>query len=126
LTSKSKITTTIFVYGTLKNGFYWHDKYLADKSNFLGPAVTSKEYSLYIDGLPHMVFEESDTGVKGELYEVDTEVLAAIDDLESHPMVYRREIIETFKEDGTPVKAWAYLRPKSFKGKNAWKEFEFL
>lgn len=118
----------IFVYGTLKQGFYFHDRYLGkDQATYLGPASASTEYSLYIDGMPHMVKEATSNPVKGELYEVDEDILGSIDNLEGHPVVYKREIIETTDQNGERVLAWAYLRPLHFKGKNhAWKEDEFV
>ena len=108
----------VFFYGTLKRGHYFHDEYLGgDKSEFVGPALTTKDYSLYIDGMPHMIEESSETGVKGELYNVDSDVLKRLDDLEGHPVVYFRKIIEVIDEKGEKVLAWAYLRPVHFKGR---------
>ncbi len=118
----------IFVYGTLKQGHYFHERYLGgDKSEFIGKSVASPDYSLYIDGLPHMILEPTDKPVKGELFLVDDDVLASIDALEAHPLVYKRELIEVYDDSGERVLAWAYLRHPSFKGKaNAWKESEFV
>lgn len=117
----------LYVYGTLKKGQYFHEKYLGgEKAKFLGPARAGLDYSLYIDGLPHLVIEKTDKPVKGELYEVDDKVLKTLDDLEGHPNVYFREIIEVFDEMGNRVLAWAYLRPLHFKGKNqAYTDDEF-
>lgn len=116
------------MYGTLKKGQYFYEKYLGEgKSIFLGRAIASPDYSLYIDGMPHMVKEPTDKPVKGELYEIDDDILAAIDELEAHPLVYKRELIEVYDDTGERVLAWAYLRPVHFKGKaNAWKEEEFV
>lgn len=116
----------VFVYGTLKKGFYFHDKYLGNgKSVDLGPARASKEYSLYIDGMPHLVREKTDMPVKGELYEVNGTVLLSLDNLWSP--VYKRDIIEVIDKDGKKCLAWAYLRPRHFKGyQYAWKEVEFV
>ncbi len=118
----------LFAYGTLKKNQYYHDRYLGgDKSVFIGPALASTDYSLYIDGLPHLIQEKTDKPVKGELYELDDKVVDTIDDLEGHPIVYRRELIDVYLESGERVLAWAYLRPKSFKGKqNAYKDNEFV
>ncbi len=118
----------VFVYGTLKQGQYFHDEYLAEgKSNFLGSAHTTDDYSLYISSLPNMVRERSDTGVKGELYEVDENVLKTLDKLEGHPMMYKREIIDVVDKDGNKKLAWAYLRPLHFAGKKyAHKEIEYV
>lgn len=116
----------VFVYGTLKKGFYFHDRYLGNgKSNDLGPVKASKDYTLYIDGMPHLVREAADVQVKGELYEVDGKVLLSLDNLWAP--VYRRDVIEVFDESGFKYLAWAYLRPKHFKGvKYAHKDEEFL
>ncbi len=121
-----KRVNRVFVYGTLKKGQFFFNKYLGDgKSDFLGKGVTTNEYTLYVDGLPHMVRETSDTGVKGELYEIDGKVLKSLDDLEAP--IYNREIIEVIDETGEKVLAWAYLRPVHFKGRgSAWKEEEFI
>lgn len=118
----------IFIYGTLKKGQYFHNQYLSgDKSNFLGNATTSNEYQLYIDGMPHLIREKTDTPCKGELYEINDDVLKSLDDLESHPIVYKRELIDVYDEKGQRVLAWGYLRSPSFKGKSqAHKEEEFF
>lgn len=132
----SKRIHRVFVYGTLKRGQYFHNKYLADRSNYIGPAKASLDFSLYIDGLPHLIREPTDKHVKGELYEVDEEVLMSLDDLEGHPIVYKREIIEVLVPAGTQGEsddakeekklAWAYLRGVHFKGKlAAYKDQEF-
>ncbi len=108
----------IFVYGTLKRGKFFHDEYLGnDKSNFLGPAKASTDFSLYIDALPHLVREKTDKPVHGELYEVDEQVLGELDKLEGHPSYYRREIIEVFDDRNERTLAWAYIRNVSFKDK---------
>lgn len=118
----------LFVYGTLKRGFYFHDRYLGgEKAEYLGKGIASPEYSLYIDGMPHMIKEPTDLPVKGELFLIDEHILDTLDDLEGHPIVYKREIIECFDEAGERVLAWAYLRSINFKGKSgAWKEDEFV
>lgn len=118
----------VFVYGTLKKGFYFHEAYLGEnKGIFRGQGHTSRDYSLYVDALPHLVNEESDAGVKGELYEVSPEILARLDELEGHPIFYRRESIEIIVDgEENSTRAWAYLRPNHFQGKQyAHKENEY-
>lgn len=107
----------LFVYGTLKQGKYFHDEYLAGQSEFRGPARTTTDYTLYYDGMPHMVKERGEHGVEGELYEIDMDTLARIDELEGHPVVYKREIIEVIDATGNQTLAYAYLRNKNFSGK---------
>lgn len=118
----------IFVYGTLKKGQYFHERYLGGtNSNFLGSGTASRDFTLYVGAAPHLIREPTDTPVKGELYEVDNDVLASIDYLEAHPVVYKREIIEVFTSEGEKVLAWAYLRHKNFKDKPyCFKEVEFI
>lgn len=121
----------VFVYGTLKNGQYFHDRYLGgDKSTFLGKAYASNEYSLYVGAQPHLIKDihqdDPDYHVKGELYVVTPEVLESLDQLEGHPVVYKRELIDV-EHDGKPLLAWAYLRPPHFEGKSrCYKETEFI
>jgi gamma-glutamylaminecyclotransferase len=109
----------IFVYGTLKNGFTFHDEYLGNgNAQFLGTATAGPEYSLYVGAQPHLVRESNDGHtVEGELYEIEKELLPKLDNLEGHPVVYKREIIETLSSDGQRTLAWAYLRPTNFKDK---------
>ncbi len=116
----------LFTYGTLKRGQYFYPKYLENQSEFIGKATTSPDFTLYIDALPHMVRENSNLPVKGELFMIDEVVLGAIDRLEGHPLFYTREIIDVYDETGSRVLAWAYLRNMSFKGRGIDKEEEFL
>lgn len=118
----------LFVYGTLKNGFTFHDAYLGNnKGVFLGRAFASPEYSLYVGAQPHLIQEKTDKAVKGELYEIDQDVLDAIDYLEGHPVIYKREIIEIYTEEGEKLSVWAYLRSKNFKDKSqCFKEEEYV
>lgn len=108
----------LFVYGTLKEGFYNHDRYLGgSKSTSLGSAFTSNDYTLYIEALPFMVEESSDAPVEGELYEIDDATLAEIDDLEGHPYAYRRQKIRVTNVDGEEKLCYAYIYPNVFRFK---------
>lgn len=108
----------IFVYGTLKRGFYNHREYLdSTDSSFLGVAYTSNDYTLYINALPFLVEEASDAPVEGELYEVDNDTLKRIDELEGHPYAYKRQRIRVKDSDGNEVLCYAYLYPNIFKYK---------
>lgn len=123
------MTHLIFAYGTLKRGHYYHDDYLGEPgAQFISPATTSNDYSLYIaHGLPHLVREPADKGVKGEVWLVDDGMLKNIDNLESHPLVYKRDIIDVVKDSGETITVWAYLRPSHFSGKeHGWREYEFV
>lgn len=125
--SKPKIHR-IFIYGSLKKGFKFHETYLAgDLSEPQGKALASLEYSLYDNGMAHMIREKTDVQAKGEVYLVDEDVLKELDNFEGHPVVYKREMIDIVDENGNEFTAWAYLRPKHFQGKAvAWKVEEYV
>jgi gamma-glutamylcyclotransferase (GGCT)/AIG2-like uncharacterized protein YtfP len=119
----------VFIYGTLKKGFYFHDQYLGfGRSDFLGEARAGSDLTLLVDVLPSLIRRaNSDELVKGELYSVDEDVLKSLDELEGHPSVYRREVIDVVMPDGKTETAWAYIRPAHFKGHAmASKEAEFV
>ena len=78
-------TFKLFVYGTLMRGGCRHHA-LADQT-YLGPAVTRPLYLLYhLGDHPGMVRAETEgQSVQGELYEVETERLAQLNELEGAP-----------------------------------------
>lgn len=117
-----------FAYGTLKRNQYFYNEFLSgNQSNFLGNGTTSNDYQLYVDSQPHLVKEKTDTPCKGELFEIDEDVLARLDKLEGVPLFYTREVIEVYGESGERVLAWAYLRHQNYKGKNPeHREVEFI
>jgi gamma-glutamylaminecyclotransferase len=78
----------LFVYGTLMRGELNHA--LLAGASFRGPGRTLPRFELVdLDAYPAMVSGGS-AAVAGELYEVDDAVLAAVDELEDHPHLYRR------------------------------------
>jgi len=104
--SQSKIAQKnpnyLFVYGALRRGEPYYEKFLAD-SKFVKTVKTQPKYHLVITQAAGMVPGES--AVEGELYEVPDHVMAEIDQYE-HP--YYRQEIEL--DDGT--KANAYFVPE--------------
>jgi len=85
----------LFVYGSLKQGF-WNNTRL-NGAKFLGPALTKKNYTLMAGGFPYAV--TADVGHKqlpimGEVFEIDEGHLARCDALEGHPNWYRRDTIK--------------------------------
>jgi gamma-glutamylcyclotransferase (GGCT)/AIG2-like uncharacterized protein YtfP len=93
----------LFVYGTLMQGMRNH-QYL-EKATLRGPAQTKPEYELVTNGSIPAAKPGSES-VKGEVYEVDDEMLASLDVLEEvQSDLYDRTEIEL--ADGT--KAIAYL-----------------
>ncbi len=90
--------TTLAVYGTLRYGFGNHG--LIKDSDFLGYGYTANKMRLCVQGLPYMIRGKHSGGrnVEVEIYSVDDETLARVDQLEGHPTFYRRDQI-AFKLD---------------------------
>jgi gamma-glutamylaminecyclotransferase len=78
----------LFVYGSLLSGESHHDHLGA--SRLLGAASTEPVYTLVDLGPYPALLAGGTTSVSGEIYEVDADVLAALDDFEGHPDEYRR------------------------------------
>jgi gamma-glutamylcyclotransferase (GGCT)/AIG2-like uncharacterized protein YtfP len=109
---------TIFVYGTLKRGCRNH--LLLQAAEFLGEARTEAGY-LLVDcggypglvgaGLVRMELAPSEigSGVFGELYKVDDELLAVLDRFEDVPNEYERVVIQL--SDGRKAEGYLYRGP---------------
>jgi len=96
----------VFVYGSLMRGFHNH-RLLAD-ATFVGENRTVPGFAMWSMGAyPAVTRNPGGTAVPGEVYEVDAETLTALDQLEGHPVHYRRESVRL--ADGT--EAWVYLYP---------------
>ncbi len=79
----------LFVYGSLRRAQPNHE--LLARARFLGEARTALSYDLCkVDGFLAMIAGER--GVSGELYEVDPELLARLDEFEGQ--AYARRVIE--------------------------------
>ena len=85
---------TIFVYGSLKKGYYNHR--LLTNAGLLGEFRTQPNYQLYDNGsFPYLVEVQPGEGVcvEGEVYEVTDQQLKALDRLEGHPDHYVRKAV---------------------------------
>ncbi len=92
----------LFVYGTLLRGERNHSR--MGSSRFLGEVATSNGLELRDRGrFPGMV-KASQGCVQGELYRVNGEVLADLDELEGHPDHFWRTTIKL--ADGREVQAY--------------------
>lgn len=80
--------TKVFTYGTLLSGEPNHR--VLRGSRCIGPAHTPPRFRLVDLGAFPGMLAEGHTSVEGELYEVDDDVLAALDRLEGHPRFYLR------------------------------------
>ena len=74
----------VFVYGTLKRGFYNHRLLQEREAKFVGNASTREPMRLVLGeyGIPYLMKGEGNTAVPGELWEVDDAGLDALDVLE--------------------------------------------
>ncbi|WAR05062.1 YS11-like protein [Mya arenaria] len=93
----------VFVYGTLKKG-QPNNYYMAkcQSAKYLGSAETRDRFPLVIGdwNLPMMVDAISaGNNVKGEVYTVNYEDLAALDEFEDCPELYFRKEIDILLED---------------------------
>ncbi len=108
----------MFVYGTLMKGELHHDLLARGETarfdtsiqhaRFLRAAETQPVYDLVqIDYYPAMIAGGT-LAIHGELYEVDDETLARLDELEEVPTYYERHEIQL--ADGT--RAHTYILPR--------------
>lgn len=99
--------TQVFVYGTLKRG--GRNQHLLAGQEFLQEACTVPRYRLYNCGShPGLVEDpERGIGVQGEIWRVDAQALAALDEFEEVPHVFVRRAIALEASPG-PVVAYFY------------------
>lgn len=104
----------LFVYGTLKKGESNHDILSCDLCQgghnscyrFLGSARTIQRFDMYCCGsYPIAVVNPLGAPIEGEVYEINDQTLAFIDELEGHPDFYRRRQIVL----DTGHMAWVYI-----------------
>lgn len=98
------MTYKIFVYGSLKEGFWNHG--LLSHAHYVGGMATEPHYQMLNLGAFPGVIEDFDHGIPiwGEVYEIDNTTLSLLDRVEDHPDFYKREEIPT------PFGlAWIYL-----------------
>ncbi len=99
--------TLVFVYGTLKRGHRNHDLLVGQE--FLHEARTVPRYRLYDCGSYPCLVEDPERGVAvhGEIWRVDEESLAALDELEEVPDVFVRQEV-ALEASPAPVVAYFY------------------
>lgn len=99
--------TRLFVYGSLMTGESNHR--VMRGARCLGPTSTVAAFELFDLGAFPGLVRGGATSVVGELFEVDDEGLARLDEFEGHPTFYERGSIVLV--DGAEVDA--YLLPRA-------------
>ncbi len=67
---------------------------------------------MYVDGIPYVNKSEAISRIHGEVYSVDDDTLAILDQLERHPDWYCRGEVEIILNDGVDkILAWLYFNP---------------
>jgi gamma-glutamylcyclotransferase (GGCT)/AIG2-like uncharacterized protein YtfP len=104
----------VFVYGTLKSGFWNH--YLLEGCEFFGVAVPTYkmiENKMIENGFPVIMPDPEGKPIAGEIYTVDDETLARLDQLEREGSSYDRKLIDVTLPlaggERLPTKAFIYI-----------------
>ena len=111
------VTHLVFVYGTLKRGYSNHPM-LATASEFFGDVATINTYRmltmLHPSGMfPVILDDPNGQPVCGEIYHVDDDTLARLDQLEREGSSYDRKLIDVTlplaSGERLPTKAFIYV-----------------
>jgi gamma-glutamylaminecyclotransferase len=98
----------IFVYGSLKKGYWNHN--LIDRAKLVGFASLDGSHVLLDHGFPVCVPMSSGRAVvTGEVYEVNLTQLQTLDRLEGEGHMYHRVKAKITYEDGTKGEVWIYM-----------------
>jgi gamma-glutamylcyclotransferase (GGCT)/AIG2-like uncharacterized protein YtfP len=101
----------VFVYGTLRRGCARAMSIRFPNSKFIADARVSG--SLYdLGAYPGLIIEQSNSLVRGEVYEVDDEILNQLDDFEASSN-YRRKQVEVAL-GGERRMCWTYEPDPAF------------
>ncbi|XP_031622082.1 putative gamma-glutamylcyclotransferase CG2811 [Contarinia nasturtii] len=109
----------IFVYGTLKinqpNHYLMLDP-ANGASRFIRNGTTDDKYPMVMGtryNIPFLVdLKDVGLNINGEIYEVDEQMLARLDEFEGHPHYYLRKQIAVKSDDGKQYLCWTYLLTK--------------
>lgn len=81
----------VLVYGTLKQGQANHPLLDHSGADFLGYDAVKANLTMWdLGAMPAAVASEDETLIRGELYAVDDDTLAALDMLEGQPFLFQR------------------------------------
>ena len=107
------IQHTVFVYGSLMQGFGNHPHHLG-RARYIGKGTTQSVYTMLDLGSFPAVMPNGETAIQGEVYSVNDAQLAALDRLEGHPSFYKRTLITL--NDGRLVQT--YILERAFGSRN--------
>ena len=97
----------VFVYGSLKKGFFNNEHYLHD-ATFKGEFQTRPQWGLIsLGAFPAMVM--GSLSVKGEVYEVNETTLAGLDRLEGTANGFYKRIRIRVNNGDSDFNVWAYM-----------------
>ncbi|OQS00495.1 gamma-glutamylaminecyclotransferase [Achlya hypogyna] len=111
--------TDIFVYGTLKRGFFNHDVYLKPaqekgKATFRGEATTAGPFPLVVGGdrcVPFLLdIPGEGVPITGELYTVDDACLQGLDILEAVASGYYKRVKIPVILHNETIASYVYMR----------------
>ena len=106
------MTETVFVYGSLKEGFHNHAVMDRARGKLIRTGITLPEYDMISFGAYPGVLAGGECVIKGEVYEVED--IGPLDRLEGHPTFYERRIVNIACKDF--IKAWMYVLPREAYG----------
>ena len=105
----------VFVYGSLRRGLQNHHK--LNSATYIGEWRTEREY--FMTGIksgayPYVSSEQihedqTPTHIHGELYSVSEDLLKILDELEGHPVQYRRQRVDLVNDSDGRTTACMYL-----------------
>ncbi len=114
----------VFVYGTLLSGEGNHRQLRG--ARMLAVRRTEPRYTLVSLGPYPALLAGGTTSVTGEVYDVDDDLLRALDRFEGVPSVYRRERIHLLGGESVAGYLLARPRAKSYEviSSGDWREFK--
>ena len=115
-------THLVFVYGTLKEGYGNHAFFLKDRAEFVSYGKTKDKLVMFsTPGFPVVMNNlAKDAPIEGEIYEINDDILARLDQLESNGSMYVRGYYDIELLDGSVIPCWMYVGvPACW---NAWAE----
>ena len=111
--------TILFFYGSLKRGHSNHHR-IAGQS-YLADAVTRPGYRIIELGqYGGMIRDANGFAVKGELWAVDAQCLAALDEFEMGEGLWQRMPIEVVGQDGVQSYCWIGDVPEGVRSSDVW------